>query len=245
LSQSTPAPPRGYSWPPFEEGNSAALTHGAFSPRKVNPLAEQIAGVLLTQGPSFLRSPEYGLAVWGLARTEARIQTVSEWLDEHGELDDEGLPRPAGSLLLKLERLAAEHRSRLGLDPSSRVRIERDLASVGRDLNLAAAIQEGQRIRAEAEQRINGQGETAEQEAKPRKPRPRRTKAAAATQKEEPVTPEAKGLTAMEQGLIEQAEALARNGVMDPFVRGRVEALLGKATKEADRKRIEDLLEAW
>jgi len=33
---------RNYSWPPFEAGNAAAVQHGAYSPRRVDPLAADI-----------------------------------------------------------------------------------------------------------------------------------------------------------------------------------------------------------
>ncbi len=147
------APARNYSWPPFQPGHELSVKHGAFTPRKVDPLAGEIATSLLTTGPAFLSQPEYRWALWGLARIEARIQLITEWLDENGTLDPKGVPRPAGDFLLRFERLATDMRARLGLDPSSRVRIERDLASAGRDLNIVAAVQEGQRIRAEVERR--------------------------------------------------------------------------------------------
>jgi hypothetical protein len=34
---------RGYSWPPFEPGNGAAIKHGATSRRRVQPLADELA----------------------------------------------------------------------------------------------------------------------------------------------------------------------------------------------------------
>jgi phage terminase small subunit len=39
------------------------------------------------------------------------------WLDEHGPLDDEGVPRPATGLLATLERQAQSLRAELGLTP--------------------------------------------------------------------------------------------------------------------------------
>ena len=34
---------RGYSWPPFEPGNGAAVRHGATSARRVQPLGDELA----------------------------------------------------------------------------------------------------------------------------------------------------------------------------------------------------------
>jgi len=42
---------RGYSWPPFEKGNTASLTHGARSPRMIEPLAEAIVNEREGYGP--------------------------------------------------------------------------------------------------------------------------------------------------------------------------------------------------
>lgn len=232
------APARNYSWEPFEPGHTKSLTHGAYSPRKVDPLAEELAAILRATGPEFLKAPQYQLALWALARTEARIQCVSEWLDEHGTLDDQGRPRPAADLLLKFERLAADQRARLGLDPGSHVRIERDLAAAGRDLNIAAAVKVGQQIRAQAEQRIAATVETQDADATPEDKttepkRPRNSKSAHSA-----------GLTGAERAVLDQAEALRRNGTVDPSVRAQLGALVAKAT-EADRTRIDQLLAEW
>ncbi len=40
------SPPRGYSWPPFEPGNVAAVRHGTFSSRKVAQVAETLRPTL-------------------------------------------------------------------------------------------------------------------------------------------------------------------------------------------------------
>lgn len=120
-------PPRGYSWPPFAEGHELSTKHGAHSPRRVEPVAEQVAAELVAAAP-WLDQDAYRPALLALARHEARIALLERWLAEHGLLDGEGRPQPAAEFLLKVERAAADARSRLGLDPSSRARLERDLA---------------------------------------------------------------------------------------------------------------------
>jgi hypothetical protein len=40
------SPPRGYSWPPFEPGNVAAVRHGTFSSRRVAQVAQTLRPTL-------------------------------------------------------------------------------------------------------------------------------------------------------------------------------------------------------
>lgn len=112
----TPTPARGYSWEPFGPENTAALQHGAYSPRTWRPLADQITGELPEIAPWCTR-PTYGPAVAAWARTEAQLVLVMNYLNEHGPLDKDGVPRPATALLSKLEAHARELRNDLGLSP--------------------------------------------------------------------------------------------------------------------------------
>jgi hypothetical protein len=139
-------PARGYTWPPFEPGNVAAIRHGAFSERRIAPLADRARAGLLDAAP-WLDSPAFSPAVDAWARVEARAALVGAYVDENGPLDDEGRPRAATELLVRLERLALALRQAVGLDPASRARIERDLAAGVRDLDLSDAIAEGRRFR--------------------------------------------------------------------------------------------------
>ena len=124
---------RGYSWPPFQPGNELQLRHGAYSPRRTDPLAVEIAEHI-TAGADWLR-PCDALSVHALARTEARLQLVSEWLEDHGgDIDGEGEVRGAAILLDRLEARAESLRSKLGLDPLSRARLGRDIAVANVDL---------------------------------------------------------------------------------------------------------------
>jgi hypothetical protein len=85
------------------------------------------------------------------SRVEAQLALVARWITENGPLNQDGLPQPAAELLLRLERLAADLRGRLGLDPASRARIERDLAAGARDLDLSNQLADGRSIRAKHE----------------------------------------------------------------------------------------------
>jgi hypothetical protein len=142
-------PARGYSWAPFEPGHEITMKHGAWSPRRVDPLATEI---LAEVEPTVTWwTPADRPAVWAWAQAEARLQLVVEYLanlaqDDNagGMVDAEGEVRSAANLLVKLEKTASYHRSRLGLDPLSRARLKRDTAAAEVDVaqllaKLAAA----------------------------------------------------------------------------------------------------------
>jgi hypothetical protein len=128
-------PPTGYSWPPFEAGNEVSVRHGAHSSRRVDPIASDLlAAVDGDSGVTWLR-PVDRPALMAWARTEARIQLVSDWLaDRGGDIDDAGQVRPAVALLNRLEARAESLRGRLGFDPLSRARLGRDVAAATVDL---------------------------------------------------------------------------------------------------------------
>ena len=126
--------PKGESAPQVEKGNTLAQKHGAFSDRVVDPVAQELASLVIGLVP-YLADASYEPAVWAWARAEARVLVLSRWLDEHGTLDEEGVPRPALNALKDFERLASTARGRLGLDPLSRAQLGRDVAH--RDVDLA------------------------------------------------------------------------------------------------------------
>lgn len=117
-------PARGYSWKQFEPGNTVRLTHGAHSPRVYGPVAEGLAEWLVELRPDLAAYPA-AVAAW--ARTEAQLQRLTEWVVEHGEIDERGELR-SGRWLTALERLALQHRQALGLDPTSAARLARERA---------------------------------------------------------------------------------------------------------------------
>ncbi|MDQ3661720.1 MAG: hypothetical protein M3454_11810 [Actinomycetota bacterium] len=152
-------PPRNYSWPPFEEGNLAGLRHGAYSERLVGADTEVILEQALASVP-WLAEPQYAASVRSWARSEAVVSRLADWLATVGVLDGDGNPRPALAALAQFERQAAERRSALGLDPSSRARIERDLSSSAqsRVSTLTDALAEGRKLREAAQARMaNGE----------------------------------------------------------------------------------------
>lgn len=125
-------------------GNEIATRHGAYSPRRVDPLAAEIADLLLADDSTpWLREPSMRLAVWALARAEARVQLLVEWVDgmeiAAAAQSDRGQTSPL-ELLRRFEETASRHRSNLGLDPMHRARLGKDLASTNASLDLSTML---------------------------------------------------------------------------------------------------------
>jgi hypothetical protein len=162
-------PARGYSWPPFEPGNTKSLVHGAYSERVVAPRAEALMTSVLedAESPDHVRTPmfRFTLAAW------CRAETVAGVLYEHiMSLSTEEMmtPRLAGTrspvdLWKAADAHAANLRSKLGLDPVSYARIAKDLgiASKASEDALGRLAETGKSIveRREAEMRVIEGGE--------------------------------------------------------------------------------------
>lgn len=131
--------------PPFEPGNEAAVTHGAYSDKRVAPLAT-LARAEIVEAAPWLEAEAFGPALDAWSRAEARVALVDSWLQEHGLLDPEGKPRPAAEFVVKLERAAADLRARIGLDPASCVKIRAQLASATSADALESLRAEGRKI---------------------------------------------------------------------------------------------------
>lgn len=139
--------------PPFTPGHELSVQHGAYSPRKVDPLASDLVERLLDDVEvAYLRSAAFRPAVWAWARAEAQAQLLTEYLAERGkggvgDLEDERV-RSAYLLLHRAEARADRSRARLGLDPLSRARLGKDVAQ-GRAADAAAVMAELHRLEAE------------------------------------------------------------------------------------------------
>jgi hypothetical protein len=118
--------------PPFEPGNEAALRHGARSERRLLPRAAAILEALRAEPavPEYLRTdPTFGPALSAGARAEAAAQLVAEYLSDVDVDTLVGDQAKTLELLRRLEAAALTHRRQLGLDPSSRGRLSRDLTA--------------------------------------------------------------------------------------------------------------------
>lgn len=153
-------PARGYKWAPFQPGHTLSTRHGATSERRIAAQMEAMSPQLAEEitDVSYLSDPSFGAALRGWLRAEARCELVRAYLDEHGLLDRDGMPRPAAELMLRLESQASKLRSRLGLDPVSRAQLQRDLTESGRNtVSMAEALAEGRRLRLAAQARMAGE----------------------------------------------------------------------------------------
>lgn len=147
-------PARHYSWPPFEQGNTAAATHGAWSTRLVAPLAAELERQAREDPswPSYLNDASYDAAIADLYWTEAQILRMRAWqagadVDEliteqtdvegtetasKGRVSRRSTSRRRGASLDSMLRLMAHAhavRKELGLTPMSRFRMRRDVAA--------------------------------------------------------------------------------------------------------------------
>jgi hypothetical protein len=96
----------------------AALRHGAESPRVLQPIADQLAAGLAELAPWTSAATFAGVtASWSWA--EAQAVVLRRYLDEHGQVDSEGQPRPAAGMLERVEGRLAGLRAQLGLTPLS------------------------------------------------------------------------------------------------------------------------------
>jgi hypothetical protein len=111
------------------------MTHGAYTPRIVDPLArEMLESILGHDQIGYLNDPTYSHALWAWARAEVRVQLLEEYVNEHGRFDQNGRETSASLSLDKAEGSAAKARQRLGLDPLSRAQLGKDMTSMRLDL---------------------------------------------------------------------------------------------------------------
>lgn len=66
---------------------------GAYSPRKVDPLAREFVELLLVDEdtPSYVKAAAYRAELWSLGRAEAQVQLITEWLASRAEDTDDGV----------------------------------------------------------------------------------------------------------------------------------------------------------
>ncbi|MDX3099697.1 hypothetical protein [Nonomuraea angiospora] len=123
--------------PPFRPGHTLSTTHAAYSPRKVDPLAAELVDQALADPEiPYLRAPSYRPALWAWGRAEARVQLLADHLAAHEQDGCKGCDKCVrwDEQLRKWESAAAGHRGRLGLDPASRARLGKDIASAQVDI---------------------------------------------------------------------------------------------------------------
>jgi hypothetical protein len=140
--------------PPFENGNGAAVRHGAQSPAMVEarlPAAVEEVVQAIARDTPYLAAPDMFL-VERLARLLVRARLIDDHLDrQDGSLIDErGRPRGPAELSLRLEHQIREHCKVLGLSPTTRAELTANVEGA-RERRWREAQE---RLR----QRVNGDG---------------------------------------------------------------------------------------
>ncbi|MFB7842532.1 hypothetical protein [Microbacterium sp. NPDC056052] len=116
---------------PFKPGNTAAVTHGAYSASKVAEVAEEIEAEAMDAFP-LLSLDKFRWARRSWAHAEARCQLIRADLDSVGLKNRRGTYRASLLTLLHAEERRAEKgRNALGLSPDSIARIVMNLRSAG------------------------------------------------------------------------------------------------------------------
>lgn len=136
----------------FKEGHLESVKHGAYSERLLGQTISEIEECVVELVP-WLGALEFRPSLRAWARAEAMAARLHEHLEEVGPLDSKGKERDALKAWRSTERLAAERRKDLGLDPSARMKLEAAFATTERDRALQASLQEGRRLRLAAESR--------------------------------------------------------------------------------------------
>jgi hypothetical protein len=129
---------RGYTWPPFEPGNTVSLRHGAFSHRVISEAGQQIRHALLESYP-YLADDAFVEAIDRYCRAEARAQLLHDYITE--KVDTEGVEAVKPYLWAEAGRAEANAQkfgSECGLDAAGHAKIARDLGlarNIQRDAN--------------------------------------------------------------------------------------------------------------
>jgi hypothetical protein len=122
-------PARRYTWPPFEPGNEAAVTHGAYSDKLVVPRARELAPTIFESNPH-LDPLRDGPAVWRYAMTLARADRINGHLADQDDMVfadvNEGTVHRVYQLLLELEARADKAEERLAIAPLTRAKLGLD-----------------------------------------------------------------------------------------------------------------------
>jgi len=114
---------RGYSWPPFENGNTASLVHGADSPRVIEAVGRIVRDDVVEQAP-WIVQPIFADALLRYCRAEARARLLSDHMFKLA--DDEGpdkVPIRLWESAVACDNAASKAAADLGLTPLARARL--------------------------------------------------------------------------------------------------------------------------
>jgi hypothetical protein len=114
---------RGYSWPPFEDGNTMALIHGADSPRVIEAVARIVRDDVVVQAPWILE-PIFADALLRYCRAEARARLLSDHIFNLAEGQGaHKVPIRLWESAVACDNAAARAAADLGVTPLARARL--------------------------------------------------------------------------------------------------------------------------
>ena len=138
-------PARGYTWAPFERGNTVSLVHGADSPRTVEARAQEVRKELFAVCP-WLHEEHDVIAVARFLLAEVRALILHNHIAKVCNSDGPGkVPVRMWEQATAADRLAAQLGHVLGLDPTGRARLEQTVAST--EETLTDLAERGRAIR--------------------------------------------------------------------------------------------------
>lgn len=145
MNDATPTPARRYTWPPFEEGNQAAVRHGAYATVALGPRVDELAELLRESVPAYSPSDEVAVRLLGLAL--ARLEAAGTAIEGATPGDLARLRADERGWVNTARRLLGD----LGMTPTSRARLGLDLT---RGTTLAAAMEEALAARDRVDRRM-------------------------------------------------------------------------------------------
>jgi hypothetical protein len=142
---------RGYSWPPFEPGHTLSMRHGAYSPRVVAQVADELGPDLdgyVSEHAPWAADKRFALTRRNLAETMAlkvlALRGIAEMVDEKGPGAVPNRRIETALAALRAERDALEA---LGLSPLGEAHLRSLVADTAvTEKGLADLVAEGRQI---------------------------------------------------------------------------------------------------
>jgi hypothetical protein len=116
-------PARGYSWKDATPGNAIAVKHNVWSRRRAEQVADEVAEIAEQTARRFPWTAAYADERHAYARALVDEQSIRDYLDEVGMLDEKHRERPAVRTLARFSGIAATRRAALGLSPMAHARL--------------------------------------------------------------------------------------------------------------------------
>ena len=142
----TPVNPDGTPWveefptqrPPFQPGNQLAVTHGAYSVKRTDPIARRLLEEVVSDPTTaYLSSPKYHAQLWQWGIAQAKVELMQEYIDginwEDAMRSDRGQVSPLENLRRFMATALTAARE-MGFTPASAARLGKDVASTQVDL---------------------------------------------------------------------------------------------------------------